>query len=335
MHASVRLAIMNGLVFGITTGLALLCVLGLAACSSPDGGSTDQSGVLEDEPTANLEVPDVTGEDGADAVSEVENVGLTASFEDGDGLSRDDGAGCTVEEQVPAGGDTAAEGDEVMLTLDCRQADWDNEEGGVWDEFTSGYETGFDEGCQALFNLTPNGSLYEDDIEYTELDCPSADVSNADKPADVPDDPESEGHDLGFDDGCDAIFDDVALTFELYNGNESYTADDCKAQGGAGGALPPSHSDGGGGGDASRDCPPARAGGTFFAVRPVKGRVSCSGATALWKAYLSAAPSRGRGSSGYTEIDGWGCLSAKVPEKPRLGSCSKGASEFAVYEFSE
>jgi hypothetical protein len=67
----------------------------------------------------------------------------------------------------------------------------------------------------------------------------------------------------------------------------------------------------------------------------LKGKVNCSGATALWKAYLSAAPSQGQGSSAYTEIDGWGCLTAKIPEKPRLGSCSKKASEFAVYEFSE
>jgi hypothetical protein len=270
---------------------------------------------------------------GADAVSELEDAGLMASLEDQDGLSRDDGAGCTVEDQDPAGGDTAVADDEVMLTLDCRQVDWDSEEGGVWDEFTSGYESSFDEGCQTLFDLTPNGSLYEDDTEYTDLDCPSADVSNADKPTDVPDDPENEGRDLGFEDGCDAIFDDVALSFELYNGDESYTADDCKAEGGSGGTAPstPLHGEG----DASRDCPPTRGGGTYFSVRPVKGKVRCSGATALWKAYLSAAPSQGQGSGGYTEIDGWGCISARPPEKPRLGRCSKGASEFAVYEFSE
>jgi hypothetical protein len=189
----------NSVVSGTAIGLALVCVLGFAAC----GGSTSDSASSEDvaqDSAGEIEVPDVNGEDGADAVLEIEDVGLLASLEDQDGLSGDDGSGCTVEDQVPAGGDTAAEGDEVALTLDCRAADWDSEEGAVWDEFTAGYETGFDEGCRALFELTPNGSLYEGDTEYTDLDCPSADVSNADKPGDVPDDPESEGHDLGFDD---------------------------------------------------------------------------------------------------------------------------------------
>ena len=317
-----------------TTSLVVLSLLGLAACgSSTDSSSApDNAGV---ESTGEIEVPDVTGEDGADAASAIEDVALTASLEDQDGGSRDDGSGCTVQDQDPTGGDIAAEGDDVTLTLDCRAVDWENEEGSVWDEFTSGYEAGFDEGCQALFDLSPDGSLYEGDTEYTNLDCPSGDVSNADKPVDVPDDPESEGNDLGFDDGCDAIFDDVALGFELYHGDQAYTADDCKAQGGSAAAPADPYSDGGGEGDASRDCPPARGGGSYFAVRPVTGKVRCSGATALWKAYLSAAPTKGVGSSGYTEIDGWGCLSAKIPEKPRLGSCSKGPSEFGVYEFSE
>jgi hypothetical protein len=63
--------------------------------------------------------------------------------------------------------------------------------------------------------------------------------------------------------------------------------------------------------------------------------VNCTGATALWKAYLSTAPERGQGSSAYVEIDGWGCLTAKLPKKPRLGSCSKGGHEFEVYEYGE
>lgn len=327
---------MSGVVARTTTTLAVVCVLGFAACGSSTGDSAPPEDVDQDS-AGEIEVPDVTGEDGADAVSEIEYVGLTTSSEDQDGLSRDDGSGCTVQDQQPGGGDTAAEGDEVALTLDCRPVDWDNEEGAVWDEFTSGYETGFDEGCQALFDLTPDGSLYEDDTEYSSLDCPGADVSNSDKPGDVPDDPESEGHELGFVDGCSALFDDVVLTFELYNGDQSYTADDCQAQGGSGGGASPSTppSDGEGRGDASRDCPPARDRGTYFAVRPVKGKVNCSGATALWKAYLSTAPSKGQGSSTYTEVDGWGCATAQIPDKPRLGSCSKGASQFAVYEFSE
>jgi hypothetical protein len=321
----------NSLIPRVITGLVVLGV-SVAACGSPADDPSSDDPV---ESASEIEVPDVTGEDGADAVLALEDVALTASLEDQDGASRDDGSGCTVEHQAPTSGNIAASGDAVTLTLDCRAVDWENEEGSVWDEFTSGYEAGFDEGCQALFDLSPDGSLYEDDTEYTSLDCPSADVSEADKPVDVPDEPESEGSDLGFDDGCDAIFDDVALGFELYHGDRAYTADDCKAQGGLAGAPAGPDSDGRDGGDPSRDCPPARGGGTYFAVRPVSAKIKCAGATALWKAYLSAAPTQGVGSSGYTEIDGWGCLAAKIPEAPRLGSCSKGSSEFAVYEFSE
>jgi hypothetical protein len=315
----------------LVSGLVLLVMV--AGCaSSSDSVAPEEAAQSGDE----IEVPDVTGDDGADSASEIENLGLTAGLEDQDGTTRDDGSGCTVEDQDPAGGDVAAEGDEVTLELDCRASDWENEEGTIWDEFTSGYETGFDEGCTALFDLSPDGSLYEDDSEYTTLDCPSSDVSDADKPLDVPDDPEGEGYDLGFEDGCNAIFDDVALTFELYHGDQSFTADDCQAENGSAGAsrsVP--NAELGESGDASRDCPPSQARSTYFSVRPVRGKVNCSGATALWKAYLSAARSRGQGSSAYTEIDGWGCLTAKIPEMPRLGSCSKKGTEFAVYEFSE
>ena len=115
--------------------------------------------------------------------------------------------------------------------LDCRQVDWESQEGDDWDYFTAGYEDGFDQGCQALFDLSPDGSLYDEDTEYTSLDCPTPDAYDADYPTDVPDDPETEGYDLGFEAGCDAIFDDVVLSYELYYGEDAYTADDCKAQG--------------------------------------------------------------------------------------------------------
>ena len=92
---------------------------------------------------------------------------------------RDGGSGCTVEAQDPVGGAEGFEGDEVTLTIDCRQVDWENQEGDVWDDFTWGYEDGFDQGCQALFDLSPDGSLYEGDSEYTSLDCPTPDAYDA------------------------------------------------------------------------------------------------------------------------------------------------------------
>jgi hypothetical protein len=313
----------------LAVGLFAVC---LAACdtSAEDALSGEQASEM-----SVIEVPDVVGEDGAFAVSDLEGSGFTAALVDQAGDYRDDGSGCTVEDQDPVGGDEGVEGDEVTVALDCRSVDWENQEGDVWDEFTVGYESGFEEGCEALFDLSPDGSLYEGDTEYTSFDCPTPDVFDAGYPADVPDDPEAEGHDLGFEDGCDALFDDVALSYELYYGEDAYTADDCKAQGGVAAPSELTPSDGGGTGDASRDCPPGAAGQFVVSVRPISGQVNCPGATALWKAYLSAAPEQGQGSSGYTEIDGWGCLTAKPPEGPRLGSCSKGGDEFAVYEATE
>jgi PASTA domain len=304
----------------------IACGVWLAACgtTADDASSGAQA--------AGTEVPDVVSEDGASATSDLEDAGFTATLVDQAGEERDDGSDCTVDDQEPTGGDEGVEGDEVTVTLDCRQADWDNQEGDVWDEFTVGYESGFADGCDALFGLSPDGSLYEGDIEYTSADCPDPDALGADYPADVPDDPEAEGTDLGLEDGCDAIFNEVALSSELYHGEDVYTADDCKVQAGVIAASHPSPPGQGGTSDGTEECPPAMIGGTVVTVRPISGHVNCRGAAALWKAYVSVAPQQGQGSSAYTEIDGWGCLAAKPPEKPKLGSCSRGDDEFEVYE---
>lgn len=252
-----------------------LCAACLAAC----GTSATDDTPAQDAPSADqfveptgIEVPDVVGEDGAFAVSDLESAGFTATVVDQVGDYRDDGSGCTVENQASSGGDEGAEGNEVTLTLDCRQVDWENQEGDDWDTFTFGYEDGFDQGCQTLFDLSPDGSLYEGDTEYTSLDCPSPDAFDADYPADVPDDPETEGYDLGFEAGCDAVLDDVALSYELYYGEDAYSADDCKAHGRVAAAPEPTPSDGRGTGDPTRDCPPGTGGQLLFAVRPVSGK---------------------------------------------------------------
>ena len=62
---------------------------------------------------------------------------------------------------------------------------------------------------------SPDGSLYEDDVEYTAIDCQNenpGDASDAsDIPTDVPDDPEGAGMDVGELDGCTAMFDNGVL----------------------------------------------------------------------------------------------------------------------------
>jgi hypothetical protein len=129
-------------------------------------------------------------------VSLVEAEGLTATLADANSeVSFDasrDATGCEVTDQEPAAGDTLAEGDEVTITVDCRQVDWENQQGPDWDSFSDAYASAFDDGCQALFGTSPDGSLYEDDYEYTAIDCqnlnPGDGSSASDLPGDVPDD---------------------------------------------------------------------------------------------------------------------------------------------------
>jgi hypothetical protein len=80
-------------------------------------------------------------------------------------------------------------GSDVMLALDCRQADWEGQEGDDWDQFNAGFEDGFQAGCSALSALPADGELHGDDRDYSELDCTNegpGDVSSSD--ADIPQD---------------------------------------------------------------------------------------------------------------------------------------------------
>lgn len=74
-----------------------------------------------------------------------------------------DTTGCEVEEQDPAAGEILAEGEEVTVSVSCAQVDWENHEGTAWEAFDAAYTSGFDAGCDALFNESPSGSLYEDE----------------------------------------------------------------------------------------------------------------------------------------------------------------------------
>jgi hypothetical protein len=69
--------------------LALVFALATAACASnPSGGSPGGDSASD---AAGIEVPDVTGDDGADALSSVEDAGLTATLADANDEDRPSG----------------------------------------------------------------------------------------------------------------------------------------------------------------------------------------------------------------------------------------------------
>ena len=201
MHARIFIAL-----------VALAVAAGLAACGSDEAGdrASSRAPKTEDGWTAyapldaddadssgEIEVPDATYGDGDDAWTAVEDEGLTPVFLDAnDDPSFDDtrdGTGCDVLDQAPVAGEFVAEGDEVEITIDCAQLDWEDQEGTAWELFNEAYTIAFDDGCQALFDDSPDGSFYEDDYEYTVDDCqsfnPGDAMSLSDVPDDVPDDP--------------------------------------------------------------------------------------------------------------------------------------------------
>ncbi len=224
------------MISGAFLALALLAAcIALSACG---GTVVDESGPPEEGLSAtdngSIEVPDVSGEDGAQAVSDIEDAGLQPTLADanddpGFDTSRD-ATDCEVTDQDPAAGESASEDDEVTITVDCAQVDWSNEEGAQWDAFNDAYQSSFDDGCQALFDQSPNGSLYEDDVEYTAIDCQNENPGDAadasDVPSDVPDDPGGVGADLGELDGCQALFENQNVA-SLNYGTDSVTEADC------------------------------------------------------------------------------------------------------------
>jgi hypothetical protein len=133
--------------------VVVLFVVGtLAACSADTGDPGADNGASD-----SISVPDVVDTDGADAVTTIEDAGLTASLigtdEEPSLDATRDPAGCTVEDQDPASGTDAAPDDEVTVTIDCRQVDWEGQEGDAWDEFNSRFIDGYADGCTALFDL--------------------------------------------------------------------------------------------------------------------------------------------------------------------------------------
>lgn len=213
--------------------VAALLVAALVGLSLGCQGDDKGQPVPDDSPQAVepsielVQVPDVIGEDGQDAVDAIEAEGLTASHDELDPT------GCTVEDQDETG--EVEPETEVVLTLDCRQRDWESREGDDWDLFASSFAVGAGEGCEALFSLSPNGALYADDDEYTSTECSLATYDDPESasvtiPAEVPDDSEAVGESLGFDHGCNALFDQEAIDVLSY-GTDDFTADDCMAAG--------------------------------------------------------------------------------------------------------
>jgi hypothetical protein len=324
----------------------VLC-LGVAACS--DSVATDSA--TGNDPVAvgptdeGIEAPDVSGEDAADAVSDVEAEELTATLAD-DGeddplfdTSRDP-SGCTVTDQDPAAGEPVDDGGEVTIYVDCRQVDWENQDGSDWETFSEAYTAGFDDGCDALFNESPNGSLYEDDYEYTVIDCqnenPGDGSEASDAPVDVPDDPEASGTELGELDGCQALFENQGVA-SLNYGEQSITEDQCPIGGTATVAPDKSGADSRTAGSASSalragdTCQGRENDGTPIVIRATEGKVNCKGAVALLNDWLRRAPKEGVGSGGYVQLYGWECGGAPAAKPNRVGSCRRDGKEAAAF----
>src|SRR4051812_48315865 len=305
----------------------VLACLALAGCGTRDPAGSEPSSAVDE--SATIEVPDVTGDDGADAVSTVETDGLTATLADANqdtGFDDTrDASGCEVTDQDPPAGEMAAEGDEVTITVDCAQADWEDQEGPAWESFSEAYSSGFDDGCQQLFDASPNGSFYEDDDEYTATDCQSLNPGDGaeatDIPTDVPDDPDAAGAEIGELDGCQALFEQEGVA-SLNYGTDSITEDACPVGPPAVSATPKQAAP-----DSkqtlARPCRGTSPDGKPLLIRADTGKVKCSGALALANEWLRRAPSEGSGSGGGLTVGDWYCIGATATQAPRVGTCER------------
>jgi hypothetical protein len=110
------------------------------------------------------------------------------------------------------------------------QVDWENQEGDRWDEFNRGYVDGWEEGCDAAFEGSPDGYLYEDGNQYSADDCYALapdDATDADIPSDEPYAPYTDGEALGMTDACTAAFDELTRTGFLNYGETTFDSGEC------------------------------------------------------------------------------------------------------------
>jgi hypothetical protein len=148
-------------------------------------------------------------------------LGVTVSCGSSEGSNRSDEPSSPAYEPAP--------GEEVDEE-DLAQEEWDSQGGEAWDEFTSGYIDGWDAGCDVAFEGSPDGSLYDQGIEYTVDECydlSPGDASSSDYPIEPPDDPYYEGEALGETDGCVAAFDELSTYGVLNWGEDSYDESVC------------------------------------------------------------------------------------------------------------
>lgn len=319
--------------------LVLSPALLVGGCGDPPSSGGSSAGYLEEdysleEEEPGITVPDLSSLDGEEAAGQLEAEGFAVSVapggDDEEIADESDLAGCELVDQDPAAGAEATEGAEVALYVDCRQADWENQNGDEWDTFSTTFAEAADEGCAAFFDLSPNGAFYQDDVEYSAEDCPSGDGLDAvaAAPSDVPDYPEDTGRELGIEAGCEALFDEFGLDVLSY-GPDSYFGTDCvDAASGAEKAAPPPPP------AAVKPATPCKGETSQGAIRITdrEGSVDCGGAVALWEEYLRRAPQEGTGSAAVVEgIDGWSCASALATATDRAGSCnSTGGDAFTV-----
>jgi hypothetical protein len=205
--------------------LVLLCglLVGCSTARNPENAGQLEKPQKPKKPPPTL--PDVTGMDGAEAADELESDGYTDVAFDPDPLT--DGSGCSVTDQDPVGGTTWDHDSSVTLTLDCRQVDWENQEGDDWDAYTSSYSQGFSDSCGSVFDAVGE-SVYDEDptdpysapTEYTRADCSLLDSGPQNVPPDVPDDPRGEGYNEGVSEGCQALFDEAGFTLYTSDGGQ-------------------------------------------------------------------------------------------------------------------
>jgi len=207
--------------------LALSAAVLVAGCGGSQAPSRDQARAADRTQDVAIKVPDVTGEDAEEAQDALEAMKFLVTLDPPSELP-----GCTVGEQDPKAGQTVAPQTEVTIRVDCRQVDWERQEGVEWDAYTTGYSTGFVRACKALFALPSGGVLLEPDSspelpkQHDESECRNEAASADDPPSEVPDDPERTGEKQGIEAGCQTPF-DLASQMTLFDGIQEYTAQDC------------------------------------------------------------------------------------------------------------
>lgn len=207
-----------------------------SACGSTGGSQSQPAGApavaVADQPGDLIDLQWNQGDDASTVVADWEAAGLTVNLEDtaGSSVSNFDVDGCFIDSVAET---TVAPGDSVSVVVDCEQKHWDAREGDRWDEFASSYVSGYDAGCEAIFDASPDGSLYVDGYEYSILDCESVSDSDAENASDVPervpDDPATDGESVGEVDGCTNMFDQVGGP--LFYGSQSIDESVCGSGG--------------------------------------------------------------------------------------------------------